>query len=81
MRPLPSADGMRDIDAAPLDEPDTGAMPPAAVAWLRQHLTQHGSALPVRRCPRTTALRDPGIRAAGVPEGLVTTLPTAVDPR
>jgi hypothetical protein len=40
MRLLPSADAMHDIDTAPLSEPDTGAMSPAAVAWLRQHLVQ-----------------------------------------
>ncbi|MFF8556553.1 hypothetical protein ACF058_27455 [Streptomyces sp. NPDC015501] len=49
MRPLPAADAMRDIDTAPLSEPDTGAMTPAAVAWLRQHLAQHTSTLPARR--------------------------------
>ncbi|MEU2462352.1 hypothetical protein ABZ604_32825 [Streptomyces sp. NPDC012473] len=49
MRPLPATDAMRDIDTAPLSETDTGAMTPAAVAWLRQHLGQHSSALPVRR--------------------------------
>ncbi|WP_030704971.1 MULTISPECIES: hypothetical protein [unclassified Streptomyces] len=49
MRPLPAADAMRDIDTAPLHEPDTGAMTPAAVAWLRQHLAQHSSVLPARR--------------------------------
>lgn len=46
MRPLPAADAMHDIDTAPLSETDTGAMTPAAVAWLRQHLTQHSSTLP-----------------------------------
>ncbi|MEU6285040.1 hypothetical protein [Streptomyces sp. NPDC047028] len=40
MRPLPAADAMHDIDTAPLSEPDTGAMSPAAVAWLRQHLAR-----------------------------------------
>ncbi|MEU3071659.1 hypothetical protein ABZ712_33010 [Streptomyces sp. NPDC006906] len=49
MRPLPAADAMHDIDTAPLNETDTGAMSPAAVAWLRQHLAQHNSATPVRR--------------------------------
>ncbi|QRV39144.1 hypothetical protein I6J42_34235 (plasmid) [Streptomyces californicus] len=49
MRPLPAADAMRDIDTAPLNETDTGAMTPAAVAWLRQHLAQHSSASPARR--------------------------------
>ncbi|MFI5726931.1 hypothetical protein [Streptomyces cyaneofuscatus] len=48
MRPLPAADAMRDIDTAPLNEPDTGAMTPAAVAWLRQHLAHHSSTLPAR---------------------------------
>ncbi|MFD5345637.1 hypothetical protein ACFWJY_18205 [Streptomyces anulatus] len=48
MRPLPAADAMHDIDTAPLSETDTGAMTPAAVAWLRQHLTQHSSTLPAR---------------------------------
>ncbi|MFE1545513.1 hypothetical protein ACFW61_34355 [Streptomyces microflavus] len=48
MRPLPAADAMRDIDTAPLSEPDTGAMTPAAVAWLRQHLGHDSSALPAR---------------------------------
>ncbi|MEV7253301.1 hypothetical protein [Streptomyces cyaneofuscatus] len=48
MRPLPAADAMRDIDMAPLNEPDTGAMTPAAVAWLRQHLAQHSSTLPAQ---------------------------------
>ncbi|MGN2366655.1 hypothetical protein ACTFBU_35870 [Streptomyces luridiscabiei] len=48
MRPLPPADAMHDIDTAPLNEPDTGAMTPAAVAWLRQHLAQHASAMPAR---------------------------------
>ncbi|MFB6807626.1 hypothetical protein [Streptomyces sp. NPDC056387] len=49
MRPLSAADAMHDIDTAPLGEPDTGAMTPAAVAWLRQHLVQDSSTLPVRR--------------------------------
>ncbi|MBT2414416.1 hypothetical protein J7I94_28380 [Streptomyces sp. ISL-12] len=49
MRLLPPADAMRDIDAAPLSEPDTGAMTPAAVAWLRQHLAQDAAALPAQR--------------------------------
>lgn len=48
MRLLPPADAMHDIDTAPLSEPDTGAMTPAAVAWLRQHLGQDSSALPAR---------------------------------
>ncbi|MER5886969.1 hypothetical protein ABT160_24360 [Streptomyces sp. NPDC001941] len=48
MRPLPAADAMHDIDTAPLREPDTGAMTPAAVAWLRQHLGKDSSALPAR---------------------------------
>ncbi|WP_172387704.1 hypothetical protein [Streptomyces sp. MNP-20] len=47
MRLLPPADAMRDIDTAPLSEPETGAMAPAAVAWLRQQLTQ--DARPARR--------------------------------
>ncbi|PLW66075.1 hypothetical protein C0036_24730 [Streptomyces sp. DJ] len=49
MRLLPPADAMRDIDTAPLSEPDTGVMTPAAVAWLRQHLAQDTVALPARR--------------------------------
>ncbi|MEU7428398.1 hypothetical protein [Streptomyces sp. NPDC040750] len=49
MRLLPPADAMRDIDAAPLSEPDTGAMTPAAVAGLRQHLAQGAAALPAQR--------------------------------
>ncbi|MFD5891119.1 hypothetical protein ACFWHQ_34860 [Streptomyces sp. NPDC060334] len=49
MRPLPATDAMHDIDTAPLSEPDTGAMTPAAVAWLRQHLGQDAAALPARR--------------------------------
>ncbi|MGW0538133.1 hypothetical protein [Streptomyces sp. NPDC003032] len=49
MRPLPAADAMHDIDTAPLSEPDTGAMTPAAVAWLRQHLAQDRSTLPAPR--------------------------------
>ncbi|MEH0541445.1 hypothetical protein ABZX93_32470 [Streptomyces sp. NPDC006632] len=48
MRPLPAADAMHDIDIAPLSEPDTGAMSPAAVAWLRQHLVRDAAALPAR---------------------------------
>jgi hypothetical protein len=36
MRLLPAADAMHDIDTAPLSETDSGAMSPAAVAWLRQ---------------------------------------------
>ncbi|GAA1143410.1 hypothetical protein [Streptomyces javensis] len=48
MRLLPATDAMHDIDTAPLSEPDTGAMTPAAVAWLRQHLRPDGSALPAR---------------------------------
>ncbi|MFB1044414.1 hypothetical protein [Streptomyces chrestomyceticus] len=46
MRLLPPADAMHDIDTAPLSEPDTGAMTPAAVAWLRRHLAQDSSTLP-----------------------------------
>lgn len=38
MRLLPAIDAMHDIDTAPLNEPDAGAMPAAAVAWLRQVL-------------------------------------------
>lgn len=49
MRLLPPADAMADIDTAPLSEPDSGAMTPAAVAWLRQHLAQDSSKLPDRR--------------------------------
>ena len=49
MRPLPPADAMHDIDTAPLNETDTGAMTPAAVAWLRQHLAQDSSTLPAQR--------------------------------
>ncbi|MGP4003997.1 hypothetical protein [Streptomyces sp. 8N706] len=49
MRLLPATDAMHDIDTAPLSEPDTGAMTPAAVAWLRQHLAQGSSKLPARR--------------------------------
>ncbi|WP_369384089.1 hypothetical protein [Streptomyces sp. cg36] len=48
MRLLPATDAMHDIDTAPLSEPDTGAMTPAAVAWLRQHLGQDSSRLPAR---------------------------------
>ncbi|GGV51270.1 hypothetical protein [Streptomyces spectabilis] len=48
MRLLPPADAMRDVDTAPLSEPDTGAMTPAAVAWLRQQLAQDAG-LPVPR--------------------------------
>jgi hypothetical protein len=48
MRLLPPTDAMHDIDTAPLSEPDTGAMTPAAVAWLRQHLGQDSSTLPAR---------------------------------
>lgn len=33
---------------APPSEPDTGAMTPAAVAWLRQHLKTDNSTLPAR---------------------------------
>lgn len=46
MRPLPATDAMHDIDTAPLKETDTGAMTPAAVAWLRQHLARGSSTLP-----------------------------------
>ncbi|MFD7532231.1 hypothetical protein ACFV8E_32330 [Streptomyces sp. NPDC059849] len=49
IRPLPATDAMHDIDTAPLSEPDTGAMTPAAVAWLRQHLTRDSSTLPAQR--------------------------------
>ncbi|WP_030807286.1 hypothetical protein [Streptomyces sp. NRRL S-337] len=49
MRLLPPDDAMADIDTAPLAEPDTGAMSPAAVAWLRQHLRQDSSKLPAQR--------------------------------
>ncbi len=48
MRLLPAVDAMHDIDTAPLSEPDTGAMSPAAVAWLRQHLAQD-AAVPAQR--------------------------------
>ncbi|MEU3407506.1 hypothetical protein ABZ766_26660 [Streptomyces sp. NPDC006670] len=48
MRLLPATDAMHDIDTAPLGEPDTGAMTPAAVAWLRQYLAQDSSTLPAR---------------------------------
>ncbi|MCX5318099.1 hypothetical protein [Streptomyces sp. NBC_00154] len=48
MRLLPATDAMHDIDTAPLSEPDPGAMTPAAVAWLRQHLGQDSSTLPAR---------------------------------
>ncbi|MER5950197.1 hypothetical protein ABT127_29510 [Streptomyces sp. NPDC001904] len=48
MRRLPATDAMHDIDTAPLREPDTGAMTPAAVAWLRRHLVQD-TALPAPR--------------------------------
>ncbi|MGW6952395.1 hypothetical protein [Streptomyces xanthophaeus] len=48
MRLLPVTDAMHDIDTAPLKETDTGAMIPAAVAWLRQHLVPE-AALPARR--------------------------------
>lgn len=49
MRPLPAADAMHDIDTAPLSGTDTGAMTPAAVAWLRQHLAQDRSTLSAQR--------------------------------
>ncbi|WP_329595900.1 hypothetical protein OG195_44850 (plasmid) [Streptomyces sp. NBC_01362] len=49
MRLLPAMDAMYDIDTAPLSEPDTGAMTPAAVAWLRQHLVQGAATLPAQR--------------------------------
>ncbi|MFI6143654.1 hypothetical protein ACIBCC_36370 [Streptomyces griseus] len=49
MRPLPPADAMHDIDTAPLRETDTGAMTPAAVAWLRQHIAQVSTTAPARR--------------------------------
>lgn len=45
MRLLPATDAMHDIDTAPLSEADTGAMTPAAVAWLRQHLKPDSSTL------------------------------------
>ncbi|MFJ6669004.1 hypothetical protein [Streptomyces sp. NPDC091383] len=48
MRLLPPVDAMHDIDTAPLSEPDTGAMTPATVAWLRQHLGRDSSVLPAR---------------------------------
>ncbi|MEW1678132.1 hypothetical protein AB0O47_33575 [Streptomyces noursei] len=48
MRLLPATDAMHDIDTAPLSEPDTSAMSPAAVAWLRQQLGQDSSTLPAR---------------------------------
>ncbi|WP_030739365.1 hypothetical protein [Streptomyces sp. NRRL F-2890] len=46
MRLLPAADAMRDIDTAPLDGADAGAMSPAAVAWLRQQLQPSSAPLP-----------------------------------
>ncbi|MFF8790832.1 hypothetical protein [Streptomyces sp. NPDC015125] len=49
LRLLPPADAMADIDTAPLAEADAGAMSPAAVAWLRQHLPQNAAALPAQR--------------------------------
>ncbi|MFG3499318.1 hypothetical protein [Streptomyces sp. NPDC047928] len=49
MRLLPATDAMHDIDSAPLNETDTGAMTPAAVAWLRQYLMSDADALPARR--------------------------------
>lgn len=49
MRLLPATDAMHDIDTAPLSETDTGAMTPAAVAWLRQHLVPEAATLPARR--------------------------------
>lgn len=36
MRWLAPEDAMRDIDTAPLDDPDTGVMSPAGAAWLRR---------------------------------------------
>jgi len=49
MRLLPAAEVMRDIDTAPLNEPDPASMTPAAVAWLRQHLAaEGGSTLPAK---------------------------------
>ncbi|MFB7435107.1 hypothetical protein ACFCZ5_27570 [Streptomyces microflavus] len=38
-----------DPDYMRLSEPDTGAMTPAAVAWLRQHLAQGTATLPAQR--------------------------------
>ncbi|MFJ3714018.1 hypothetical protein [Streptomyces sp. NPDC090053] len=35
MRRPQATDAMHDIDTAPLSEPETGVMAPAAVAWLR----------------------------------------------
>ncbi|MFF7986987.1 hypothetical protein ACFZDK_49275 [Streptomyces sp. NPDC007901] len=49
MRLLPPVDAMRDIDTAPLTEPDSGAMTPAAVAWLTQHLAKDSRTLPAPR--------------------------------
>ncbi|MGW7032663.1 hypothetical protein ACWGFX_36585 [Streptomyces xanthophaeus] len=49
MQLLPATDAMHDIDTAPLSETDTGAMTPAAVAWLRQHLVPEAATLPARR--------------------------------
>ncbi|MGW5068528.1 hypothetical protein ACWEQJ_20820 [Streptomyces cyaneofuscatus] len=49
MRLLPPADAMHDIDTAPLSETDTGAMTPAAVAWLRRYLAGGSNALPAPR--------------------------------
>ncbi|GGN61909.1 hypothetical protein GCM10012285_61420 [Streptomyces kronopolitis] len=49
MRLLPPADAMADVDTAPLAEADAGAMSPAAVAWLHQHLVQDSSKLPAQR--------------------------------
>ncbi|MFE5842011.1 hypothetical protein ACFQ7N_10230 [Streptomyces niveus] len=47
MRLLSPLDAMRDIDTAPLNQADTGAMTSAA-AWLRQHLGQDSSTLAAR---------------------------------
>jgi len=50
MRLLPAAEAMRDIDTAPLREPDATAMSPASVAWLRQQVSKDGRpALPPGR--------------------------------
>ncbi|MFC9067927.1 MULTISPECIES: hypothetical protein [Streptomyces] len=46
MRLLPANDAMHDIDTAPLNGADAGAMSPAAVAWLRQYLQQSSAPLP-----------------------------------
>lgn len=46
MRLLPAADAMHDIDTAPLNGSDAGAMCPAAVAWLRQQCQETTTSLP-----------------------------------